>query len=125
MASSSTVQFGGVEVNGPGNSTDIQSNTRFVSGETADGTVFVYQSTSTKYDLWTLRLSELTDTMKNDLQGHFDDTAKGPTNTFTYQHTDGNSYDNCRYEDTSLQWSRNARQWNCTIRIRVPQRVDN
>lgn len=121
----STVNFGAVEVNGPSaGGTQIRSRARHVTDETADLTRFAYQTTSTKKDLWTLPLSEVTDEQKSALQTFFDDTAQGPANTFSYTHTDGQTY-TARFVDTELSWSRRSKTWDCTVRIEVSQRIND
>lgn len=121
----STVKFGTAEVNGPeGPSTTIRARSGFVTEETADFTRVVYRTTTSKKDEWTLTLSQLTDAQKSALQTYFDDTAKGPTNTFTYEHTDGNTY-TARFVDTELAWTRHGKTWDCTVRIEISARVND
>lgn len=120
MAASSTVTFGTAVVNGPPGPTDAGALPMFVTDLAANYTRWTYQSTSTKKWLWTLHLTDLTAAQKDALEDYFLDTAKGPTNTFTYIHTDGTSYANTRFVDTDLKFERgNGKVWNVTVIIEV------
>lgn len=117
----STVTFGTAVVNGPSDPAEVAAYPRFVSDLAANYARWTYQTTGTKLWLVTLKLTDLTAAQKDALEDYFLDTAKGPTNTFTYVHTDGNSYSNCRFADTELQFSRhNGKVWDATVRIESP-----
>ena len=119
----STVTFGTATVNGPVSS-DPAAYPMFVTDQSANHTRWVYQTTSTKKWLWTLKFQDLTGAQKDALEDYFQNTAKGPTNTFTYVHTDGASYANCRFADVELQFTRNnANNWDVTVRIESPTQV--
>lgn len=119
----STVTFGTATVNGPV-STDPGAYPMWVTDQTPNHTRFVYQLTSVKKWLWTLKFQDLTGVQKAALENYFHNTAQGPTNTFTYTHTDGQTYANCRFADTELQFVRNnGNQWDVTIRIESPNQV--
>jgi hypothetical protein len=120
MSASSKVTFGTETVNGPEDPGDISAYPMFVSDLAANYSRWTYQTTSTKKWLWTLKLRDLTASQKAALETYFQDTAKGPTNTFTYVHTDGASYANARFADTELQFQRhNPNIWDCQVRIEV------
>lgn len=119
----STVTFGTATVNGP-ETTDVGAYPMFVTDQAANHARWTYQTTSTKKWLWTIKLRDLTAAQKDALEDYFQSTAKGPTNTFTYIHTDGASYANCRFVDTDLQFTRNnANNWDVSVRIEVPSQV--
>jgi hypothetical protein len=122
-----TITIGSVSgLPGPENATGIDNAARFVSGKTADHTTIVYKVASASYDTWTIALTGLTTSQKNALQTYFDDTAAGPTNAFSYVHTDGTTYTNCRFVDTSLRWQRrNDDEWDVTIRIEKAARINS
>ena len=121
-----TVQIGTVTVAGPAGATQVDLLTGFVSDLSADFTRFAYRTTSNFLRQWTLNLSNLTTAQKNDLETYFRDTAKGPTNTFTYVHTDGTSYASCRFVDTELRWSRlNDQEWSVQVRIETATNINS
>ena len=112
------VSIGGVEVSAPAGPTQVDLMTGWVSDLSADFTRFAYRTTSNFLRQWTLNLPNLTTAQKNSLETYFRDTAKGPTNTFTYIHSDGTSYATCRFVDTELRWTRlNDAEWATQVRI--------
>jgi len=121
-----TVQFGTVTVSGPSGPTQVDLQTGFVSDLSADFTRFSYRTTSNFLRQWTISLPNLTTAQKNDLETYFRNTAKGPTNTFTYVHTDGTSYANCRFVDTSLRFTRlNDNEWSVQVRIETTTAINS
>jgi len=121
MPATSTVSFGGTVVNGPRPPVGIHSLPLWVMGQTASHKQYAYQLTATRKQEWTLELADLTDAMYALLEAHFFTTAQGPVNTFTYIHTSGTTYANCRYKQTDLQWRRNSTgNWDVTVVIEVP-----
>lgn len=121
-----TVTIGTVSVPGPPGPTQIDLLTGWVTGLSADFTRFAYRTTSSFRRQWSLNLSGLTTTQKNNLETYFRDTAKGPTNTFTYVHTDGTSYASCRFIDTDLRWTRlNNDEWAVAFRLETATDINS
>lgn len=115
-----------VTMNGPTPPTMVDQVPQFVSDRSADGTRYAYQVHNTVINEWELRLSQVTTPQKTAFDAWFLDTVKGPTNTFSYQHTDGTTYTSCRFVDTALRWSRlSDLTWDLTVRIEVPEEVDS
>ena len=112
-------------VNGPTGSTGIDNLENYVSEFTADKSLIVYQTSNSVKDVWTLNLSELTTAQKNELQTFFDTHAKGPTNAFSYVHTNGETFTSCRFLDRGLRWTRKGGAWDVTVRLLVPQRINS
>ena len=128
MAAASTVSFtiGGttVTVNGPAGPTDLSALPLTAADRAADHTLWSYKYTSTKKWVWGMTLNDLTAAQKDALEDFFTDTAIGPSNAFTYVHTDGASYSNCRFLSTELKWQRvNERIWSVPIQFEVPSQV--
>ncbi len=122
MALSSKVTFARsgttITVNGPSPGTDQALQPMFVTERSANHTRWVYQTTDTKMRVWTLNLNSLTLAQKNALEDFYTNTAKGPTNTFTYTHTDGNSY-TCRFVDPMLPPFTRAAPGTFDIQLRL------
>lgn len=118
---SKTVSFatasGSIQVNGPV-STDIITNPFHVSAQTANYTVFVYRKTGVFAQDWNLVFDGLSDANKQAINDFFINDAQGPTNTFTYGHTDGEGY-TARFMDDRLQFQRRPGDWGITIRLRI------
>jgi hypothetical protein len=128
MAGTSTVTFaiGGtsVTVNGPPGPTDVGALPQTTIDRAADNTLFSYRHTSTKLWVWSIGLKDLTAAQKDALEDFFLDTAIGPTNAFTYTHTDGTAYANCRFISTELRFQRvNGDVWDVPVQIQVPSQV--
>lgn len=128
MAGASTVSFaiGGttVTVNGPAGPTDVGPLPRQTIDRAADHTLWSYTHTSTKLWTWSIGLRDLTAAQKDAFEDFFLDTAVGPNTAFTYTHTDGTSYSNCRFLQTDLRWQRvNEAVWDVSIQIQVPSQV--
>lgn len=115
-----------VTVNGPSGPTAVDQFPQFVSDRSADGTRYAYQIHDSVINEWELRLSQLTTAQKTAFDAWFRDTVKGPTETFSYTHTDGTTYASCRFVDTALRWSRLSNlTWDLTVRIEVPSEVNS
>lgn len=115
-----------VTVNGPAGSTAVDQFPQFVTDRSADGTRYTYQIHDTVINEWELRLSQLTTAQKTAFDQWFRDTVKGPTETFTYKHTDDTEYTNCRFVDPALRWQRASNNtWDLTVRIEVPSEVNS
>ena len=111
---------------GPSGSTEVATLPRYVSAVSANHKRWSYTlaSASHKLNQWFLQLSALTGTQKTNLQDFFDNTVAGPTNTFTYVHTDGTSYSNVRFAETDLRWTRdNGEFWSTAFRIEMATAV--
>ena len=104
-------------INGPV-STDIVEKPFTVHAETANYTVFTYQKTNQRATDWTLVFDAISDSQKQLINNFFYNVAIGPTNTFTYEHSDGNTY-TARLLDDRLQWRRLPNQWALTLRLRI------
>lgn len=91
---------------------------QFVSDRTADGTRYTYHLTnSTKWE-WELQFRDLAREEKRELEEFFRAHARGPSQSFTYTHTDGTVYAGTRFAQDILPWTRNHRElWDCTVRI--------
>jgi hypothetical protein len=120
---SGKVKFGAVEINGP----RITNGTllpMFVSGLSADHTRWAYQTASSKLRQWSMQLADLTTAQKKALEDFFTDTAKGPTNTFSYTHTDGSDY-TARFASTELIWTRHdGNRWDVDITLETSAQID-
>lgn len=94
-----------IDVNGPGEGQTVQRHSRYAVAQAADGTVWSQKRSGSAHRTWQLDLEYVTSAQKVLLQSFFDTDAAGPTNTFTYTHTDGNSY-TARFLQDDLQWRR-------------------
>ena len=130
MALKSTVLFddlGGntATINGPVNPQSITLLPRTVSDRTANHTKFSYQLTSTKIREWKFTFSSLTTAQKKDLLDFFTDTAIGPTNTFSYTHTDGTTYTGVRFKNDELNFTRTEPgRFSVDITLELASNVD-
>lgn len=128
MAASSKVGFtlGGtsIQVEGPDGPTDVSVQPQWVTDQTADLTRISYRTTSTALTTWKLQLSNLTLASMKALRSFFYTTAKGPENTWTYTHTDGQTY-TARFAMTNLEPKRaNANEYSVALTIEVSGFVD-
>lgn len=124
---SDTVTLGTVTMNGPvGGGQSVRPQPRFVSGRTVNGTTYAYQKNSMTQNIWVLEFRDLTAAQKTALQTYFNDTAKGPSNTFSYTHTTGTVYTGVRFMDNVLDFSRidGGKFFSCQIRLLVAAEVD-
>lgn len=122
-----TFAIGGtsIQVEGPDGPTDVSMQPQWVTDQTADLTRISYRTTSTVKTTWKLQLSNLTLASWKALRGFFYSTAAGPENAFTYTHTDGTVYANCRFAMTQLEPRRaNANEIAVSVTIEVPGHVD-
>lgn len=118
----STVTLGGVALNGPKGPTRVRYLGQTVHDRTDGQTVYAYRLTNNELWIWTLDFDNLTLTQKTNLANYFKDTARGPINTFTYVHTDGTSYANCRFAQDEIEWTRrDDAYWSCPLRLYVPE----
>ena len=124
---SDTVTLGTVTMNGPvGGGQNVRPQARFVSGRTVNGTTYTYQKNSMTQNIWVLDFRDLTAAQKTALQTYFNDVAKGPSNTFSYTHTDGTAYSGVRFMDNVLDFSRidGGKFFSCQVRLLVAAEVD-
>lgn len=116
---SSTVNFAkgatSVDVNGPVGGQSIERSPRYAVARANDGTVWSYKRHSGSHRQWRLELQDVTSAQRDALQSFWDSDAAGPTNTFTYTHTDGVQY-TARFVQEELQWRRGGpNQWSVSI----------
>ena len=124
---SDTVTLGTVTMNGPvGGGQNVRPQARFVSGRTVNGTTYAYQKNSMTQNIWVLDFRDLTAAQKTALQTYFNAVAKGPSNTFSYTHTDGTTYTGVRFMDNVLDFNRidGGKFFSCQIRLLVAAEVD-
>jgi len=122
-----TVTLGTVTMNGPvGGGQPVRPQGRFVSGRTMNGTTYTYQKNNVTQNIWVLSFRDLTAAQKIALQTYFNDVAKGPSNTFSYTHTDGTVYTGTRFIDNVLEFSRidGGKFFTCTIKLLIADEVD-
>ena len=122
-----TVTLGTVTLNGPvGGGQDVRPQARFVSGRTVNGTTYAYQKNAMTQNIWVLNFRDLTAAQKIALQTYFNDTAKGPSNTFSYTHTDGTTYTGVRFMDNVLEFDRidGGKFFSCQIRLLIAAEVN-
>jgi len=121
-----TVLIGSVEINGPvGGGQSVRPQPRFVSGRTVNGKTYTYQKNDVTQNIWVLAFNDLTAAQKIALQTYFNDVAKGPSNTFSYTHTDGTVYAGTRFIDNVLEFSRidAGAFFRCTIKLLIPEEI--
>lgn len=109
-----------IDVNGPDGSTQVRCQPNWVQALSEGLIRFSYRTTNRHLELWTLRLDSLTLAMKRNLLSFFYATAQGPTNAFTYRHTDEVTYSGVRFAQTDLQFERrNDQDWSVTIILEI------
>jgi hypothetical protein len=114
-----------VTLNGPVGGQPVEPTARFVSGKTVNGTRYAYQKNQITQSIWALQFNDLTAAQKTSLLTFFQDTAKGPTNTFSYTHTDGTAYTGVRFAESVLQFQRlDSEFFTCQIRLEMAQNID-
>ena len=124
---SDTVTLGTVTMNGPvGGGQDVRPQARFVSGRTVNGTTYAYQKNSMTQNIWVLKFRDLAAAQKIALQTYFNDVAKGPSNTFSYTHTDSTVYTGVRFMDNVLEFDRidGGAFFSCQIRLLIAAEVN-
>lgn len=115
-----------VELNGPTSPTEVSQWPQHVTDRTVDGTRFTYKKNDVVLNDWNMNFNSITTAQKTAFDQWFRDVVEGPTNPFTYTHTDGEDYTNCRLIENSLQWRRIDNQtWELTLRIEVPSEVNS
>lgn len=122
-----TVTLGTVIMNGPvGGGQSVRPQPRFVSGRTVNGTTYAYQKNSMTQNIWVLSFKDLTAAQKTALQTYFNDVAKGPSNTFSYTHTDATVYTGVRFLDNVLEFSRidGGAFFSCTVKLLIAAEVN-
>lgn len=122
-----TVTLGTVIMNGPvGGGQSVRPQPRFVSGRTVNGTTYAYQKNDATQNIWVLSFKDLTAAQKTALQTYFNDVAKGPSNTFSYTHTDATVYTGVRFLDNVLEFSRidGGAFFSCTVKLLIAAEVN-
>ena len=109
-----------ITLNGPRSDQAIDKPVpRWVTDLTQGGTRYSYKLNSSTKRIWTLQFDFLTSAQKSDLETFFDTYAEGPENTFTYTHTDGNSY-TARFAMTDLNFVRvGPNLWQVTMILEI------
>lgn len=97
-----------ISINGPEGPTDPETQPQFVFDQAADLTPYCYQTTETVMSTWVLPFNNLTKADWLALRTFFYNQAMGPTNLFTYTHTDKKIYANCRFWQPSLKVQRRS-----------------
>ena len=91
----------------------------WVSAHADDLTHWSYQASNRYIEQWELRLHELTASQWAALRNFFYNTVKGPQTTFTYTHTDGESYQ-ANFINERLEASRrDSNTFQTTIRLEL------
>ena len=123
-----TVTLGTVTMNGPvgGGGQSVRPQPRFVSGRTQNGTTYTYHKNNVSQNIWVLAFKDLTAAQKTALQTYFNDVAKGPSNTFSYTHTDATVYTGVRFLDNVLEFSRidGGAFFSCTVKLLIAAEVN-
>lgn len=112
-----TVFFGATEIAGPV-STQLKMPPIHMT-ELSEGNVrYVQRTKAARITQWLLTFRDLSAADKAALQTFFLSTADGPTNLFTYTHTDGVTVSDCRFMDTELSFEReNDNVWHTSVTI--------
>lgn len=111
-----------IEIPGPATS-NVRNTPQYARSETPSGQHWVYKGRSSARDVWILEFKGLGNTDKDNLQDFFDTTVGGPGVSFTYEHTDEESY-TARFLQDSLQFTPEfPGWWNITLEIEVNGRV--
>lgn len=124
MASTVTLLSGStsIEINGPTGPTNPSPPANWNTSRTASGELIVYRYSSNAKNIWNLTFPMITTAQKVALYSFWRDTVSGPENTFTYTHTDGESY-TARFLN-SLNFSReNNGYWSVVIQLEVSGEV--
>lgn len=126
MPATVTFALGGtsISINGPRDS-DQASIPRHVMDLSAGGDVWAYKMAAQIKDRWTLNFDFLTGTNKSALLNFFQNVVEGPTTAFSYTHTNGTTYTNCRFAsgDPPKFKRRNAEDWATTVVLMVPNQT--
>lgn len=101
----------------PSGGTTVRNPVNYVTGATVDGMRYAYQTSASARRLWTIPLADLSAANKADLESFFA-LVGGPSQEWSYRHTDGTSYAGVRFVTPGLEFVRlNPRQWATTITI--------
>jgi len=122
------VTLGTVVMNGPvGGGQSVRPQPRFVSGRTQNGTTYTYHKNNVTQNIWVLAFNDLTAAQKALLQTYFNDVALGPSNTFSYTHTNGAVYTGVRFADNVLEFSRidGGKFFQCTVKLMIAAEVSH
>ena len=113
-----------VSINGPEGPTEPSTQPQWVLDQTADGTLVAYRTTNTMLSTWKLNFTSLTKADWLALRQFFYSGAIGPTNTFTYVHTDLKLYAGCRFLQPSLDAQRvNGNEYRVNLTMLVPGQI--
>lgn len=121
MAVSQYVTFGLEDpIIGPKGPTNQQNASAYNISRTGAGAAVVYETIDPADApmFWTLEFNGLTAAEKASLEAAWT-TAAGPSNTFSYIHTDGVTY-TARFLNESLVWVRHAINcWDIVIQLEI------
>lgn len=120
MPATVTLTLGGtsITIEGPRDSQQ-DPRPRYTTDVAAGGARWVYKLATTIIDEWVLNFDYLSGAGKIALQNFFNNTVEGPTWSFTYTHTDGNSYA-VRFKDTGLRFKRrNGNDWSVSFTLEI------
>ena len=113
------------DVEGPEGNIDVSPQPQWVTDQTADLTRIAYRTTNTVLSTVKLQLNNLTKAQWQALRSFFFTAVKGPELPFSYTHTDGTTYSNCRFAMPTLEPRRvNGNEYAVAITMDVPGFVD-
>lgn len=128
MTHSSTVTLSlgseSITISGPASDQPIEPLAQYVTDIAQNGTRYSYRMSSGENRTWSLQLDFLTTEEKDDLESFYHDVVGGPSETFTWLHTDGNSY-TARFINTNLPWQRVfSNLWKVALQIEILDTID-
>ena len=113
------------DVEGPEGNIDVSPQPQWVTDQTADLTRIAYRTTNTVMSTVKLQLNNLTKAQWQALRSIFFTTVKGPELAFSYTHTDGTTYTNCKFAMTTMEPRRvNGNEYSVSITMDVPGFID-
>jgi hypothetical protein len=123
VAISSTVKLNksGTEItiNGPVGPTNVQAVPQYISRTSQGLNRYSYKKTSARVQRWTLRFDSLTAAQWAALENFASTVINGPTSTFTYTHTDGNSYTVRMINDGLVGDRIDSNTWSTTLQLEI------
>lgn len=108
-----------ITLNAPEGPTNVRCLSNWVTALSESLKRWVYRTSDVRKEHWTISLHDMGESQWSDLRSFFYDVVKGPELTFTYTHTDGETY-TARFVDTELQGSRRDKNtWSATITLEL------
>lgn len=99
-----------LDLPGPAGTTNVRRAPQYSRGVNGNGESWSYKYHSKKLVRWAMTLRELTEANAQALDAFFEGTdansANGPTESFTYTHTDGTTYTGVRFVNENLDYTR-------------------